>query len=400
MGFSPPAMAPERACITVPPRTVDPAHRAAHRPVARSRRRPRACRAGTGKSAAQLLVTKICQSLAQEAAQRHQIDQVLQVVVLARQRLQQPLAAVVAGVRAEPVGLVVSDVPAAAVLEGQVDKAFEKALEAVEFKPRCGLAQRCGQPVGRVGQQGAQAHHVQLAHREGEAQLRQPARGLQAGEGQPGAVQIGLQHPLQLSRGDVPPVQGQAVGLERRLDQLGQLALAPCPVLEDGMQTGTGPSAAWEGEEAAARLAGIGHRQGVAVRRFHVHAGGQPGEAADAPGAVEAAVELRQLLGRRCAAAALGAGLTRLERQAGHAPVARGDQPLDGQTQATAVETSQVVAQLRQWLLARQFAAVQQPGQGAAVQAFVGQAAILLRLGQAHRPQCSQSRSRARVRAT
>ncbi len=152
------------------------------------------------------------------------------------------------------------------------------------------------------------------------------------------------------------------------------------------MQTGTGPRAAWEGEEAAARLAGIGHRQGVAVRRFHVHAGGQPGEATDAPGAVEAAVELRQLLGRRCAAAALGAGLTRLERQAGHAPVARGDQPLDGQTQATAVEASQVVAQLRQWLLARQFAAVQQPGQGAAVQAFVGQAAILLRLGQAHRP--------------
>ncbi len=152
------------------------------------------------------------------------------------------------------------------------------------------------------------------------------------------------------------------------------------------MQAGTGPRTAGESKEAAARLAGIRNVQGIAVRRFHMHAGGQAGEAADAPGAVQAAIELRQLLRRCRSAGALSTGFARLQRQAGHMAVASLHQLLDGQAQAAAVEVSQVVAQLAQRLLTWEFAPMQQPSQGAAVQTFVGQAAVLFWFAEIYRP--------------
>ncbi len=189
-----------------------------------------------------------------------------------------------------------------------------------------------------------------------------------------------------MRRGDLLPLQRQPVGLQRRFDQRIQLAFAARPIFEDRVQASTGAGATGEREEAAARLAGIGNGQGVAVRRFHVHAGGQSGEAADAPGAVQAAIELRQLLWCGRSARSLSAGFARFQRQTGHMAVATLHQSLDGQAQAAAVEVSQVVAQLAQRLFTWEFTPMQQPGQGTAVQALIGQAAVLLRFAQIDRP--------------
>ncbi len=145
------------------------------------------------------------------------------------------------------------------------------------------------------------------------------------------------------------------------------------------MQAGTGAGAAGEGEEAAARFAGRRDGQGVAVRRLHMQARRQPGEAADAPGAVQAALQLGQLPRRRRAGLAGGAGFAFGQRQHGHAPLAGGRQLLDFATQAGRAEALQVAGQFAQGILARQLATVQQPGQGTAVQAGLAEAAVLLR---------------------
>src|SRR5690606_41151070 len=102
------------------------------------------------KGSAQLLITEVGQALAQEPPQGDQVDQVLQVVMLAGERLQQPLTAVVGGIRATPVGFVDGDVPTPLVLEGQVDKALDKAAQGVELQPCCRFAQRGRQTAGRV----------------------------------------------------------------------------------------------------------------------------------------------------------------------------------------------------------------------------------------------------------
>ena len=92
------------------------------------------------------------------------------------------------------------------------------------------------------------------------------------------------------------------------------------------MQAGTSPRATGEGEEAGARLAGIRQHQAIAVWRFHMHTGGQPGEAADTPGAVQAALQGGELLRGRGALLAGGAGLAVTQRLKGHLALAAGDQ--------------------------------------------------------------------------
>ena len=60
-------------------------------------------------------------------------------------------------------------------------------------------------------------------------------------------------------------------------------------------------------------------------------------------------------------------------------------------TQATAVEASQVVAQLRQWLLARQFAAVQQPGQALLCKPSSGRLPSFFALGRLTGPSAARA---------
>ncbi len=218
--------------------------------------------------------------------------------MFAGQRLQQPFAAVVTGIRAEPVGLVVGDVPAAVMLKGQVDKALEKAAQGVELQACRRLAQRGRQAAGRIAQQRPQPRHVELKHRKGEAQFRQAPLRAQAGQGHSRTIQIGIQHLLQLTTGNLGPFGWQSIGLQARFDPFRQRAFAPHPVFQNRVQTGAGARTTRKGEETTARLGGVGHGQGITVRCLHVHPGGQTGEAADAPGAVKAAVQLRQLSGR------------------------------------------------------------------------------------------------------
>ncbi len=99
------------------------------------------------------------------------------------------------------------------MLEGQVDKALQETLEAVELQPCRRFAQRFGETVGRIDQQAAQPRYVQVTHREGEAQLGQATDRLQRGKRQAGAIHIGFEHLLQMADGDFLPLQRQTVGL-------------------------------------------------------------------------------------------------------------------------------------------------------------------------------------------
>ena len=123
------------------------------------------------------------------AVQGQQVEHVLQLVALGEDLVGHRGGHVSRVVRAEPVGFVVEDVPTAVVLEGQVDKALEKALQTVELQPAGGLAQRLGQTVGRIAEDMAQALHLQVADREGEAQLGQAPRRIEAGQRQALAIQ-------------------------------------------------------------------------------------------------------------------------------------------------------------------------------------------------------------------
>ena len=159
------------------------------------------------------------------------------------------------------------------MLEGQVDKAFEKALQTVELQPTGGLAQRLGQAVGRVAEDVAQTLHLQVADRKGKAQLGQTPRRLQAGQTEALAIQIAVQHQLQLrQRHRAPGVGIDAVAAQGRRHQVRQCAFAARPIFENSVQASTGPRTTGEGVETAARLAGIRHDQAIAVRRFHMHA--------------------------------------------------------------------------------------------------------------------------------